>query len=65
MIANEGYPSEVHSVTTEDCYILELHRIPHGKDNDKATLPPVLLVHGLIASSADWVMAAPDKSLGK
>ena len=36
MIAREGYPVETHTVTTEDCYILEMHRIPYGKHS-----PPV------------------------
>ena len=28
-----GYPEETHYVTTEDGYILTLHRIPAGKDD--------------------------------
>merc|ERR1711936_1498219 len=32
MISNAGYPVETHTVTTEDCYILQMHRIPHGKN---------------------------------
>ena len=60
-----GYPSQTHTITTEDCYILEMHRIPHGKGMTKATKPPILLVHGLLGSSADWVMGIPEKYLGK
>ncbi|KAK5982529.1 Ab-hydrolase associated lipase region, partial [Trichostrongylus colubriformis] len=26
-----GYPVEIHYAVTQDGYILELHRIPHGK----------------------------------
>jgi hypothetical protein len=26
-----GYPAEVHEVTTADGYVLEMHRIRHGK----------------------------------
>ena len=36
MIAKMGYPAETHTVTTEDCYILTMHRIPYGKKS-----PPV------------------------
>nr|CAD7603633.1 unnamed protein product [Timema genevievae] len=31
LIAKKGYPAETHTVTTEDGYILTLHRIPYGK----------------------------------
>ena len=63
MIASMGYPSETHTVITEDCYVLEMHRIPHGK-NKAETGQPILLVHGILGSSADWVMGIPEKSLG-
>ncbi|XP_014616133.1 PREDICTED: lipase 3-like [Polistes canadensis] len=58
LIAKYGYPSEVHIVITEDDYLLTLHRIP-GKPNSH----PVLLQHGLLASSADWVISGPKKAL--
>jgi len=66
MIAREGYPAETHIVTTEDCYILEMHRIPHGKNDASTnnTRPVVYLQHGLLCSSADWVMGSSDNSLG-
>lgn len=63
MIASKGYPAETHTLTTEDCYILEMHRIPQGQ-NKKENRPPVLLLHGILGSSADWVMASPSQSLG-
>jgi lysosomal acid lipase/cholesteryl ester hydrolase len=62
MIRAEGYPAETHYVVTDDGYILTLHRIPHGKDNAGETGKPVVfLQHGLLCSSADWVMATPSK----
>ena len=66
MIAREGYPAETYTVTTEDCYILEMHRIPHGKNDikDNKTRPVVYLQHGLLCSSADWVMGSSDNSIG-
>lgn len=67
MIVREGYPVETHTVITEDCYILEMHRIPHGKDEDgteEVQRPAVYLQHGLLCSSADWVMGSSDNSLG-
>ena len=50
---------------TEDGYILALHRIPHGKGADPAVARPAILVqHGLLCSSADWVVSDPAKGLG-
>lgn len=59
IIRKEGYPSEAHVVSTEDGYLLTLHRIP-GKFNSH----PVLLQHGLLGSSTDWVLTGPKNSLG-
>ena len=67
MIAHAGYPPEVHHVTTEDGYILEMHRMPFGKRSPLepgVTRPVVYMQHGLLASSADWVMGYDTKSLG-
>jgi len=46
-------------VETDDGYILTLHRIA------RPGATPVLLVHGLLDSSATWVMMGPNKGLGK
>ncbi|XP_031828488.1 gastric triacylglycerol lipase isoform X2 [Nomia melanderi] len=64
LIRKYGYPVEAHNVITEDGYILEIHRIPHGRNN-KAILgkPPILLQHGLTGSSADWILKGPSNSL--
>lgn len=67
MITYNGYSVEVHPVTTEDGYILSLHRIPHGIKDPKTSRqprPPVLLQHCLLCSSAEFVMNDPDKALG-
>ena len=55
-------------MTTEDGYILRLHRIPYGKKSAKKEgekRPAVLVQHGILSSSADWVLAIPEKALGK
>ncbi|KYM76202.1 Lysosomal acid lipase/cholesteryl ester hydrolase [Atta colombica] len=57
MIRKAGYPAEAHVVQTQDGYLLTLHRIPNNK------YQPVLLQHGLLCSSADWVIAGKDKGL--
>jgi len=68
MAEKAGYPCETHYVTTDDGYILQMHRIPHGKnevETSNGTEKPVLfLQHGLLSSSSDWVLAGPNRSLG-
>ncbi|XP_028170213.1 lipase 3-like [Ostrinia nubilalis] len=61
LVRKYRYPLEVHSLTTEDGYILEMHRIPHGRDrnNVPGSRPIVFLMHGLLSSSADWVLTGP------
>lgn len=52
-----NYPAETHSVTTDDGYILEMHRVPNpGR-------PAVLLMHGMLSSSADFVLMGPQIAL--
>lgn len=64
-----NYPLETHQVTTEDGYILTLHRIPHGNNNtasfNTTVKPAALLQHGLGSSSVDWVNKGPHESLGQ
>jgi len=59
MIRKAGYPVETHVVTTEDGYLLTLHRIPGGNGS-----LPVLLQHSLLATSAVWVILGKEKALG-
>uniref|UniRef100_A0A915DQI0 Partial AB-hydrolase lipase domain-containing protein n=1 Tax=Ditylenchus dipsaci TaxID=166011 RepID=A0A915DQI0_9BILA len=73
-----GYPAEIHEVTTPDGYILQMHRIPFGiKENrtlnssfsfdsryQSKQRPVFFLQHGLLATSADWVLNLPSQSLG-
>ncbi|KAF2899230.1 hypothetical protein ILUMI_06945, partial [Ignelater luminosus] len=65
LIKNYGFPFEKHAVTTEDGYILELHRIPYGRkrNNYYHKREPVLVIPGTFASSADWVNMG-ENSLG-
>ncbi|EFN67149.1 Lipase 3 [Camponotus floridanus] len=58
MIRRAGYPAEAHVIMTEDGYLLTLHRIPGRNDS-----VPVLLQHGLLGSSADWVILGKGKAL--
>ena len=66
LIELQGYPAETHHVTTEDGYILELHRIPHGLNNEWYPGKRVAyLQHCLLCSSSDYIMNDPDKALGR
>ncbi|XP_017877436.1 lipase 3-like [Ceratina calcarata] len=58
IIQSQGYPAEAHTVTTEDGYILTMHRIP-GKPGS----PAVFLQHGILGSSADWLIVNKSQSL--
>jgi len=58
MIRKAGYPVETHTVQTEDGYLLTLYRIPRQNG------APVLLQHGLLTSSADFLILGKDKGLG-
>jgi len=56
----------MYPVTTDDGYILMLHRIPYPKgQNSGSTGRPVLIQHGFLESSADWVLNPSEESLGK
>ncbi|KAL4714508.1 hypothetical protein ACJJTC_017571 [Scirpophaga incertulas] len=60
------YPVEVHTVVTSDRYVLTVHRIPHGRDRNNQPdqrRPAVLLMHGLLSSSADYIILGPERAL--
>lgn len=72
LIRAAGYPIEKHRVTTQDGYILQMHRIPAGRRSARRTGDPgakgkkaILIVHGLIGSSGDFVIMGPERSLGE
>ncbi|XP_014285231.1 lipase 3 [Halyomorpha halys] len=64
LVLGQGYPFEEYEVVTEDGYILSLHRIPYGKNSQGKIGRPVIIQHGILASSACWVLSRPDQALG-
>lgn len=62
MITQHGYPFESHEVTTADGYVLTMHRIPYGLANRDTDRPAVYLQHGLLCSSADWLVTGPGQA---
>lgn len=65
LIALNGYTAESHTVVTDDGYILTVHRIPYNRNTTDRTSfrKTVLLHHGLLGSSADWIIPGPEKGL--
>ncbi|EDW87964.2 uncharacterized protein Dyak_GE18475, isoform B [Drosophila yakuba] len=57
LILRYGHQVETHYAFTSDGYKLCLHRIP------RPGAIPVMLVHGLMASSASWVQFGPSQGL--
>ncbi|KAJ3658407.1 hypothetical protein Zmor_010145 [Zophobas morio] len=63
LVTKYGYPAEEHFVTTSDGYILRLHRIPHGRTSHNKN-KVAFLMHGLLCSSADWIITGTTHGLG-
>ncbi|XP_026754669.2 lipase 1-like [Galleria mellonella] len=65
LLLKYGYPIEIHKVITEDNYVLEAHRIPHGRGQlYDPNRPIVFVMHGLLSSSADFLVLGPGSGLG-
>ncbi|XP_063395701.1 lipase 1-like [Cydia fagiglandana] len=58
-----GFSMQSHRVTTEDGYILTMHRIPEGT-SEVAQKPSILLMHGIMGTSADFINQGPNSNLG-
>ena len=66
LIKSKGYPCDEHFVQTTDNFILNIQRIPHGRNKNitrHKPKPVVFLQHGLLADSASWVFNFPKTSL--
>ncbi|XP_069683472.1 lipase 3-like [Periplaneta americana] len=65
LIRSHNYSVESYKVITADNYILAMHRISGSPKAGKCERKPVVfLQHGMLGSSADWVILGPEKSLG-
>lgn len=61
LISSVGYRSETHTVLTSDGYMLTMQRIlPESEDAPKQA---IMLHHGLLGSSEDWLLLGPGLSL--
>ncbi|XP_058056011.1 lipase 3-like [Anopheles bellator] len=62
LIRKYGYGVESHEATSADGYVVSLTRIP-PKQQRTVHRYPILLVHGLLGSSADYLVIGPNNSL--
>lgn len=61
-----GYKIVPHKIITRDGYIITIHHIAKGRlENVTPKSTPVLIQHGLFASSIDWILNGINSSLGK
>ncbi|XP_064468690.1 lipase 3-like [Ornithodoros turicata] len=64
-IKGKGYGFERHDVTTEDGYIVQIHRIPRGKTACNVTKKPVVFfLTGLYGDSTSFVLDFKDQCGG-
>ncbi|KAG7210700.1 hypothetical protein KM043_012202 [Ampulex compressa] len=66
LVEKNGYNFEMHSTITEDGYVLGIHRVlaqNFNATNNAQNPPSVLLVHGLLGSSQDWLATGVNRSL--
>lgn len=65
-IVSAGFPVEIHDVTTEDGYVLTMHRIPYGRSGPTTERRPVVfLMHGIMSASSHFVSLGADHSIGE
>ncbi|XP_053624159.1 lipase 3-like [Plodia interpunctella] len=62
LITFHGYRLETHTALTPDGYLLTLHRV-FLRDSTGREMKKVLLHHGLLGSSEDWVILGSNKAL--
>ena len=60
IVTENGFGFEEHTVTTEDGYILTLHRVLSGTKPMPKDAPVVLLQHGIEDCSVQWVINSPE-----
>jgi len=67
IIEEAGYPVQNIWVQTSDGFLLSIVRIPAGKyqkERSTNSKPAIFLQHGLLDTSATWVLNSPEESLG-
>lgn len=57
--------AEGHFVDTIDGYTLKMHRIKVKQKSKTARMGPVILMHGLAATSADYIVSGSNVAMRK
>lgn len=69
LVKSRGFTLQAHSVTTEDGYILLLHRVVPNDFTDSViygqTRKPVIVNHGLVASSNNFFITSKELTSGE
>lgn len=63
--AVEGFKSEVHTVETQDGFILKMHRVKRKGGLKPSRAQPVFIMHGLAMSGADFMRRETEDALRK
>jgi lysosomal acid lipase/cholesteryl ester hydrolase len=64
LIKHAGYKGEAHKVVTEDGYFLKVHRVCARLTRAQDIVrKPVFLMHGIVATSADFLITGRDIAL--
>lgn len=58
-----GYPTETHTVTTDDDYILTIFRIKGKNCNGTVKTIPLVVMHGLMDTSDSFIITTPEYAL--
>lgn len=61
LIEEAGFQGDSYEVQTEDGFILKLHRV--FRKNGPTRAGPVFLMHGLLVTSADYLITGPEYAL--
>lgn len=64
LIEEEGYICQVHRVETTDGYLLKMHRVMKKGQVENLQLGVVFIMHGIYATSADFVITRSKIALG-
>lgn len=63
LIEAAGFECEVHHAETQDGYLLKVHRIKVKTISAVPRKGPVFILHGLLATAADYLMTGAEKAL--